>query len=65
MQRVGSLVSRALRGAAVLGFCITISGCAVGKLSAERADGSPAGRLHQSFLAEAAAISKSAWDEVR
>lgn len=65
MQRRGSVVSRALRRAALLGFCIAVSGCAVGKLSAERADGSRTGKLHQSFLAEAAAISKSAWDEVR
>lgn len=65
MRRLVSIVSRASRQAAVLGIFVAISGCAVGKLSAERMDGSPTGKLHQSFLAEAAAISKSAWDEVR
>ena len=65
VRRFGFFVSRASRQAAVLGFCSAISGCAVGKLSAGRVDGSPTGRLHQSFLTEAAAISKSAWDEVR
>jgi len=65
VRRLGFFVSRAWRQAAILFLSTAISGCAVGKLSAERPDGSATGRLHQSFLAEAATISKSAWDEVR
>lgn len=65
MQRFGFVLSRAARQAAVFGLCVAMSGCAVGKLSSQRADESVTGRLHQSFLEEAAAISRSAWDEVR
>lgn len=54
-----------MRLMAAAGLCAAISACAVGKLSAERTGESATSQLHRSFLAEAAEISKSAWDEVR
>ncbi len=65
MQRFGLMFSRAVRLMAAIGLCASVSACAVGKLSAERVGESGTSQLHRSFLAEAAKISKCAWDEVR
>lgn len=59
------MLSHAIRLMAAIGLCAAISGCAVGKLSEGRVGEGETSQLHRSFLAEAAEISKCAWDEVR
>jgi hypothetical protein len=63
--RHSRVIARVCRGLAGVLVGVSLSGCAVGTLSVRGPSSNVSDHLHQSFLDQAAMISKSAWDEVR